>query len=90
VIDIYSVGLLRDLHKFRGVWKHVPSERWSVARGLIRSFRTHWRQGSYWNGYLAEPPNHDGPSWTRCGHGWTRRRALADLAAHQARLRAQA
>jgi hypothetical protein len=55
------------------------------ARYVGRALRArNWRRARQsFNGYLAEPSWDDnGPTWTRCGHGWTRRRALRDLQQH--------
>lgn len=75
-VDIYPVGLLSDLCLFRGAWRHDPMKghRRRALRRLWRDFARSWRRRSYWNGYLAEV---EGPP--RCGHGWTKRRALRDL-----------
>lgn len=81
-VEIYSVGLLRDLALF----VHSP-DRSYARRVLRRSVRyvlgqakaRNWRAAkSYFNGYLAEP-RHDVPGFTRCGTGWTRGRAYRDL-----------
>ena len=76
-IDVYPVGWMavwRDPigTEFRGEWRrmvdNIKRRRWRAVRNMF-------------NGYLAEPV---GVSmlWHRCGHGWTKRRALADLARH--------
>lgn len=78
-VDIYPVGLLRDLKDFRANW-WVKGRRYATSR-LFRAARTHWRRGSYWNGYLAET---DLEVARRAGHGWTRQRARLDLARHVA------
>lgn len=81
-IDVYSVGFLSDLAQY----VHSPDRR--VARhrfrnGLRAPLR-HARTGdwsalrNYFNGYLAEHPT----LGTRAGHGWTRGRAVRDLARH--------
>lgn len=70
-VDVYPVGWLsawkhRKLHYF---W-HTTVER--IRRRAWRALRMSL------NGYLAEPrvfPH----GVHRCGHGWTRRRALRDL-----------
>lgn len=72
-VDIYPVGLLRDLKHFRA-WRR-ESLQYAIGR-LRRSMRMgRWRRRSYYNGYLAE----SSANVPRCGHGWTRRRALIDL-----------
>lgn len=76
-IDIYPVGLLRDLQhrKMRSLRRALRRPLNAAKRGDWRAFR------NYFNGYLAEPtpmPVHG----RRCGHGWTKRRARRDLIAH--------
>jgi hypothetical protein len=62
-VDIYAVGLLRDLKSWRsGRWTFLEFFGW---------FRKSWTRKSYWNGYLAESD-----SKARCGTGWTKSRAL--------------
>lgn len=65
----------------------------SVLRARLRGFwstlRRSWRRRSYWNGFLAEPVDLPDDAWTRCGHGWTRRRALRDLRRHVAQVSAK-
>jgi hypothetical protein len=79
-VDVYPVGLLHDLRLAWGTVRHVPSRAgWALGK-LGRGFGRGWRNRSYWNGYLAEPTVEG--QWTRCGHGWTRRRALRDLNRH--------
>lgn len=77
-IDVYRVGLRRDLHQFR-----TGTRR---ARRLARALRYPFRQAragnwgavrNYFNGYLAEPKTFP-PDVARCGTGWTRRGALKD------------
>lgn len=85
-VDVYPVGLLLDLGTFGRTVRLHPERRRQSAACLVRWFRAGWLRRSYWNGYLAEPLTH-ATDWTRCGHGWTRRRALADLATHRAQLR---
>jgi len=70
-IDVYPVGLFRDVkhRRFRSGLRYLRDQ----ARGR------NWRAvGNYFNGFLAEHPT----LGTRCGHGWTKRRALADLHRH--------
>ncbi len=70
-VDIYPVGLFHD-------WKNKR-----VRQGLKRVLR-HIKRGefrnakNYFNGYLAE---HEFKG-TRCGTGWTKRRAMKDLVHH--------
>lgn len=81
-IETYAVGFFMDLRTARASC-HTLRDLPAVARRLARRVRRSWRRRSYWNGYLAEwhfiP---EGVQHTRCGRGWTRRRALASLAAH--------
>lgn len=70
-IDVYPVGLLADLIHHRGARRIIRTLRERRTRASLRS---------YLNGYLAEinyPPRD--LRHTRCGHGWTQRRALARL-----------
>lgn len=79
--DVYPVGLLHDLLFFGRTLRHAPTrENLTYAwRKFTRRLRTHWRQRSYWNGYLAEQT---GGRAQRAGHGWTEHRAVEDLAHH--------
>ncbi len=80
-VDVYPVGLWRDLRQF-GHGAHRPRRSRRLLHALRYPFRQarkgNWRAvRNYFNGYLAEPT-----SWpdgvTRCGKGWTRRAALRD------------
>ncbi len=80
-IDIYAVGLLRDLQQFR-LRVHRPHSVQRLRRALCYPLRQaragDWRAvKNYFNGYLAEPRDWP-PGLTRCGSGWTRRRAARD------------
>lgn len=80
-VDIYPVGLWRDLRQFR-TGKHTPRRFRRLARALRSPFRYarvgNWRAvRNYFNGYLAEPYSMP-PGVTRCGRGWTRRGAVRD------------
>jgi hypothetical protein len=80
-IDVYAVGLWRDLRQFRASG-HRPRRVRRLARSLRYPFRQararNWRAvRNYFNGYLAEPYTMP-PGVTRCGRGWTRRGALKD------------
>lgn len=73
-ITVYPVGLLEAIrHRRLKPW-------WWYVHGQAK--RNNWRAiRNSFNGYLAEV------SWgtmqhRRCGHGWTRNRALADLGRH--------
>lgn len=81
-IETYPVGFFSDLRRARTEWRLFHRRR-GALRLLVRNVRSSWRRRAYWNGYLAEwhfPPI--GMKHSRCGHGWTRRRALASLGAH--------
>ncbi|MGB0971695.1 MAG: hypothetical protein ACPGVG_12140 [Mycobacterium sp.] len=76
-IDVYPVGVLE-------AWQHrrIPGRLRREGRHLTYQLRRrNWRAiHNSFNGYLAEPD-----SWvfaTRCGTGWTKRRALNDLRRH--------
>jgi hypothetical protein len=86
-VDIYAVGLLHDIRLAVGGLR-ARGHRFHFARKLPRRLRSSWRKSSYWNGYLAEPAAiADGlNTWTRCGHGWTKKRALRDLRRHMREL----
>lgn len=94
--DIYPVGVLQSLqiigrcltvrgisreHRvrsirnetrriFRTIWRHTKARDWNALRNSF-------------NGYLAEPYTFPG-YMTRCGHGWTTKRAIDDLLRHEA------
>jgi hypothetical protein len=80
-VDIYPVGLLRDLKHLRGRWWTIG--RRAAVRRFARQFASSWRRRLYWNGYLAET---DLACARRCGHGWTKMRARLDLARHVAQM----
>jgi hypothetical protein len=91
-VDVYPVGLFHTLRTVRGIWKYQGKrEALRSLRFRLRYLRDQARVGnwravrSYFNGYLAEPLHSDG-AWTRCGHGWTERRALRDLDRHMRKL----
>lgn len=80
-IEIYPVGLLKDLAHF----VHSPN-RVDARRKLRYALRYPIRQArqrdwyavrSYFSGYVAEAHNMRGIS--RCGTGWTRGRAYRHL-----------
>jgi hypothetical protein len=80
-VDVYPVGLLRDLRHFR-LGLHRPRSvrrlRLALCYPLRQARAGNWRAvKNYFNGYLAEPREFP-PGVTRCGTGWTRRRALRD------------
>lgn len=84
-IDVYPVGVLAGLlwarraarrGLWRVAWDHLRSElRYVVQQAQARRWRA---VRNALNGYLAEPiPAPEG--LRRCGHGWTRRRAMRSL-----------
>lgn len=77
-VEVYPVGVFLDL---RTAMRWARGRRYRAAvrlawHSLCRSLPP-WRHRSAWNGYLAEPERVDLVG--RCGHGWTRERARADL-----------
>jgi hypothetical protein len=93
---IYAVGVLRQLHRIRAALdprrpgplhtrftRRTAPTGWrrDTIRHALRCIRDDAHRRSAWNGYLAEPTT-DGIYWTRCGHGWTKRRATASLLRH--------
>ena len=85
---IYPVGALRQLTHIKRALNpkaQVPIALKGWRRNTITyAIRTIWAdkgRRSSWNGYLAEPTN-DSIYWTRCGHGWTKRRAMSSLVRH--------
>lgn len=95
-IDVYAVGWLKagqsawrfltlpELAGRRGnAWKFLR-QQWLYCVRQAR--RRNWRAvKNQFNGYLAEHRTRG----TRCGHGWTRRRALRDLYRHLAEVTAR-
>jgi hypothetical protein len=60
-------------HPWHRFWRNLAQSTWGRAK------RREWRAlKNYFNGYLAEHPT----AGTRCGHGWTKARALRDLDQH--------
>lgn len=96
MIDVYPVGALREVQAAWRVFvtrrRELPAiARRHTRRNLLRFLKVHvWRNvrrrrwhelKSAFNGYLAEPtPFPEGV--TRCGSGWTKRRALRSLERH--------
>ncbi|MFG3710858.1 hypothetical protein [Micromonospora sp. NPDC047730] len=90
LIDIYPVGVLACLlglgralrARHRDAIYAAYSNCRREVRYVVRSVRArNWRVAkNSFNGYLAEHRFRG----TRCGHGWTRRRALRDLRRHLA------
>jgi hypothetical protein len=94
-VNVYPVGALAYLLRIKAALSPTPSRlmatlireghapadwrRQHVASALYL-IRRHWRRRSTWNGYLAEPTVDI--LWTRCGHGWTKGRALRSLKRH--------
>ena len=92
-IDVYPVGLLRDIQAVSRTYRRAdlpPVAREHAWRNIRRSIRRlaalarsgKWRTlKNMLNGYLAEPtPWPEGAR--RCGSGWTRSRALRSLQRH--------
>ena len=87
--DVYAVGWLAVLLGLgRAVRARHPravafafDKAWQEWRFVVRAARAgRWREvRNTFNGYLAEMTPCLG---SRCGHGWTRRRALRDLYRH--------
>jgi len=78
--DVYAVGVLADLRQFRDNRLALPlGRRLKTLRYSFFRLGTLTRR-SAWNGFLAEPRDMTG--LRRCGHGWTRHRALRDLERH--------
>lgn len=76
-IIVYPVGWMavwrsRVSHNWRGEWRrmvdYIKRRHWEAVRNMF-------------NGYLAEV-QYSSMHHTRCGHGWTKRRALSDLGRH--------
>lgn len=86
-ISIYPVGWLERLQRagrclrrgwFRLAWREIRHELGYTAR---QARAGNWRAvKNTFDGYLAEHHN----LGRRCGTGWTKRRALADLYRHLA------
>lgn len=81
-ITVYPVGLFSDLKRKRlrsglRYLKHQVGKRnWNAL-------------GNYFNGYLAEV-QYSSMLHYRCGHGWTKRRALSDLGRHLGEVNSEA
>ena len=85
--DMYPVGVLSDWQQFLRRRQHEGTRKALRRLRYDLRFITRWaRQGNWravrnsFNGYLAEHPT----AGTRCGHGWTKTRALRDLERHLA------
>lgn len=80
-VDVYPVGVLDTLQTVYQWTRHghVADARHKLC-WYVRFWQL-WTNRGAWNGYLAEPLDHS-VKFTRAGHGWTRRRALADLRRH--------
>jgi hypothetical protein len=82
-IDLYRVGFLDALHRD---WRAITIARRRPTATLYElRLLAYWLRRRNWraarnaaNGWLAEHAY----AGTRAGHGWTRRRALADLHHH--------
>src|SRR5262245_28122412 len=80
-VDVYSVGLLRDLQHWWRFRKLRPKRKRPMGFGHLwrKVRRRQWRSiKSSFNGYLAEPTPFP-MELKRCGSGWSRARALRDL-----------
>lgn len=85
-VDVYHVGILRDLRfAYRAARRGAPRRYvWSPLRNAARTIARHVKARDWhalkcsFNGYLAEPDVWP-PGLTRCGTGWTERRAVRDL-----------
>lgn len=81
VVDVYPVGVVDALQP---LLNGAPRAAWDNLRATARYVTRRARRGEWravrmeFNGYLAEPRDFP-PGVTRCGSGWTRRRARADL-----------
>ncbi len=76
--EVYPVGLLRDIKYFWSARKYYRLRGQSSCRIFLTRFNIHKKQRNYYNGYLAEP--YEWPTGvTKCGHAWTKRRAVAKL-----------
>lgn len=94
LVDVYAVGVLADLlglgrslrARHPKAIRHALRTLRSTGRYLIRQARRrNWRAvKNAFNGYLAEHRT----LGSRCGHGWTRRRALRGLYRHLAGMEA--
>lgn len=83
-IDVYAVGFVRDFLFVVNSVRRTPKHTRAAWRKFRFGFKNGWKRGSYWNGFLAERTPGKG---FRCGHGWTRLRALKDLHRHEAEVR---
>lgn len=81
-VDVYVTGVLADAKR---IWGAIRYRQFGYVRMTLRNRNTWrgWRRRNHWHGYHAEPCNENLP-FTRCGVGWTKRRALADLRRHMA------
>lgn len=82
-IDVYRVGLLEALHfDSRALFlaRRLPGKTWREIKHVASSARRgDWRRvRQSFHGWHAEHEY----AGTRCGVGWTRGRALADLRRH--------
>ena len=80
-VDVYPVGLWSELRQFgRPSPRRIRRQLHALRYPFRQARKGNWRAAkNYFNGYLAEPASWP-PGLTRCGSGWTRRRALRDLA----------
>ena len=74
-LDVYPVGLFRDLRYRKQGWRRLCQ---ALRYPFYQARQRNWRAvKNYFNGYLAEPAEMP-PGLRRCGSGWTRRRAVTD------------
>lgn len=86
-IDLYRVGILAALANDWGALTkcgRLPGHTVEEIKRLGRNLRARkWRAAkNQFNGWLAEHRT----AGTRCGHAWSKQRALADLHRHLATL----
>lgn len=84
-IVVYPVGWIaawrqRRMGRMKSEWRYFKSQ---VRKGNWRAVH------NTFNGYLAEV-QYSSMHHTRAGHGWTKRRALADLGRHLGELNSDA
>lgn len=90
MIDVYRVGWLDALYyasrvartRPRGIRVALGQIRAQARCNLRQARRREWRDlRNTFNGYLAEPTPFP-ERMTRCGSGWTKKRAMRSLERH--------
>lgn len=86
-VEVYAVGHLRNFQDLLAA-RHAPrgrlckqhASRWWIARKRLKMLLGDLliKRRNYWNGYLAEPVDSEFTPG-KCGHGWTKERALRKL-----------